>query len=246
MMPSSEILKSMNDNQWKYTMQNLANRKGGLSMQDQRILTYMKGSPEVLTQPERVHGSRLMREALKYITRMSRQQFGGYRPREVERFNNFLSGIYRCMAGPKKASQPAKMMSIHPQFSWREPDLGYETGELHRTADTLGLDKKKLMAAAKRSKPYKLDDATWEALENTESFHDVRPGHMKDAEKIARKYNRDIGSIQEAFSGGSSLPEVLILRRGGKAPYLIEGNTRLMAARALKHRPRVRFVDYSE
>ena len=122
-----------------------------------------------------------------------------------------------------------------PKTKWKKPDLKEEQGEVERTALDLGIENyEDIMAAGKKAKLEPLDDDTWSQLENTDSYD---TDTMKKADSRARKYNRDIASVLDGM--GKELPSPVVLFREGEPPYLVGGNTRLMASRALGHTPKV-------
>ena len=124
---------------------------------------------------------------------------------------------------------------------WHRPDVsrsGPEYGEITRTRRSLKLPAKELHAAVKKAKLGPLSDKHWEKLSNTESWK----ANKADAHYIAKKYKRDIGRIFRGFKQGTKTPAPIVLHRKGKNPYLIGGNTRLLAASAAKIRPKVLHV----
>lgn len=123
---------------------------------------------------------------------------------------------------------------------WHRPDTSSrgEGGELSRTRRTLGLPASKLHAAVKRARLGTLSDKHWSKLQNTDSW---KTGKTK-AHRLAKEYGRDIKPIMHGLKHGSKMPAPIVLHRKGEDPYLVAGNTRLMAARASKIRPKVLHV----
>lgn len=117
---------------------------------------------------------------------------------------------------------------------WKKPDLKEEAVEITRTAEHLGISEKNLLEAFHAAELEDLDEDTWSKLENTDSF-DTDTYAKVDAK--ARKYDRDIAWTLRRM--GDTLPASIVLFRKGKAPYLVGGNTRLMASRALGAKPKV-------
>ena len=117
---------------------------------------------------------------------------------------------------------------------WKKPDLKEEAVEITRTAEHLGISEKNLLKAFHAAELEDLDEDTWSKLENTDSF-DTDTYAKADAK--AREYDRDIARILRSM--GDTLPASIVLFRKGKAPYLVGGNTRLMASRALGAKPKV-------
>jgi len=123
-----------------------------------------------------------------------------------------------------------------PNTTWRKPDVMEEESEINRTAKTLKIDPKALMKSVKGSKLETLDDKTWKKLKNSDSWESDT---VDEANGRAYDYDRDIASVFEGM--GKELPAPIVLMHKG-TPYLIGGNTRLMASRALKVRPKVLMV----
>lgn len=130
-----------------------------------------------------------------------------------------------------KAKRDAK------KTTWKKPDIDEEIGEIRRTAKAFGMSAKALREAAKKAKIENLDDKTWSKLENTDSFDTDTVGK---AMALAKEYDRDIASVVKGIGG--DLPAPIVLMKKGEPPYLIGGNTRLMAARAVGARPKVLMV----
>jgi hypothetical protein len=94
------------------------------------------------------------------------------------------------------------------------------------------------MAALVSGKMVELTDEIWKRLPNTNSYKITK----KEAERHATKYGKDIGRIMHGMQYGAELPAPIVLRTA-TGPYLVAGNTRLMAARVMGLRPRVWLAD---
>lgn len=123
---------------------------------------------------------------------------------------------------------------------WHRPDTSSrgEGGELSRTRRALKLPAKDLHAAVKKARLGALSDKHWSKLQNTDSW---KTGKGK-AHRLAKEYGRDIKPIVHGIKHGSKMPAPIVLHRKGEDPYLVAGNTRLMAASASKIRPKVLHV----
>lgn len=130
----------------------------------------------------------------------------------------------------------AKAQKNAPNTTWRKPDVEEEASEIDRTAKELKLDPKALMKSVKGSKLETLDDKTWKKLQNSDSWESDT---VDEANGRAYDYDRDIASVFEGM--GKELPAPIVLMHKN-TPYLIGGNTRLMASRALGVRPKVLMV----
>lgn len=123
---------------------------------------------------------------------------------------------------------------------WHRPDVSRdgEGEELSRTRRSLRVPAKELHAAVKKAKLGVLSDKHWEKLQNTDSWQATKA----DTHRLAKKYGRDVKPIFRGIKKGDKMPAPIVLHRKGKAPYLVAGNTRLMAASATKIRPKVLHV----
>ena len=133
-----------------------------------------------------------------------------------------------------------QLRELMEEPQWHRPDVSKagEGEELSRTRRTLKLPSRELHAAVKKARLGSLSDKHWEKLQNTDSWE----ASKADAHRAAKKYGRDVGKIFHGIKHGAEIPAPIVLHRKGKAPYLVAGNTRLMAASASKIRPKVLHV----
>jgi hypothetical protein len=141
-----------------------------------------------------------------------------------------------------------QLRSLLEEPKWRRPDVsrsgdsdksGDAYGELRRTIGSLRIPAKDLHAAAKNAKLGALSDKHWSKISNSESWGTTTKAK---AQHYATAYRRDIKKIYHGFKHGEEIPAPIVLHRKGKPPYVVAGNTRLMAARAAKIRPKVLHV----
>jgi hypothetical protein len=124
---------------------------------------------------------------------------------------------------------------------WLRPNTergGDEYGEISRTRRQLRLKASDLQSAVKKARLGHLSDKHWSKLDNTESWK----ANKWDANHYAKKYKRDIKSVYKGYKQGAEMPAPVVLHRPGKQPYLVGGNTRLLAASAMGIRPKVLHV----
>lgn len=133
---------------------------------------------------------------------------------------------------PKQDIQAAKKRA--KDTKWSKPSLGHEEGEVTRTAETLKIPPKKLLKAFDDGKVETLSDKDWSRLENTDSYD---TDTFEKADALAKEYDRGIAKVVQGLGG--TLPAPIVLFRKGEPPYLVGGNTRLMAARAFGAKPQV-------
>jgi hypothetical protein len=132
------------------------------------------------------------------------------------------------------ADEIARGKSKAKDTTWSKPSLDAEEAEVQRTVKELGVPRDKLLQAAKQGTLQDLDDETWSQLENTDS-NDTDT--VEKATGKAKEYNRDIARVIRGLGG--NLPAPIVLMRKGEPPYLVGGNTRLMAAKAFGVKPKI-------
>lgn len=137
--------------------------------------------------------------------------------------------------------------------NWVLPNLQNEKGEIERIIKDFLLEEpseeniKRVLAIFETSPLVELSDEEWEALENTDSFHNVRQNHTEDAERITEEYNQELlpenkrnyKNILDGFIQGNEMEAPIIIKNKEGKLHLVSGNTRLMVARALGVRPKV-------
>jgi hypothetical protein len=126
---------------------------------------------------------------------------------------------------------------------WVKPRLPDELEEVRRTANALGYSLNKIFEAIESGKLISLDDDTWSTLENSDSWETLTE---RSARNLAQEYGKDFDRIKDGFVNSAEIPAPIILTVNGKNPYLVAGNTRLMASRALDQRPTVLLAEISE
>lgn len=122
---------------------------------------------------------------------------------------------------------------------WVAPTIEEERLELRRTARSLRLPVGKVLDAVREASLVELTDHVWARLDNSESYGVTTVDMLIE---VARTYNRDVERILAAFrrrKGLVCMAAPILLERHGYRPYLIAGNTRLCACRALRVTPQV-------
>lgn len=110
-----------------------------------------------------------------------------------------------------------------------------ELGEIKRTVKALDLDPRLVKDAVLAACLEVLRDKDWAELENTDSWGI----NLKDARRVAKQYGMNLKRILQGFRAGAVIPAPIVLFREDEKPYLIGGNTRLMAASAVGVRPKI-------
>jgi hypothetical protein len=150
----------------------------------------------------------------------------------------------------ERIQESREAREIVPQ--WIRPDLQNERGEIERVIrDFLSEDPNEktitnIIAILEGSPLIDLSDEEWSLVENTDSFHGVRAGHVEDAEQLTEGYNqelkaenkRDFNGLLNSFKQGRDIEAPTILKSKGIL-HLVSGNTRLKIARGLNSRPKV-------
>ncbi|MEI7709201.1 MAG: hypothetical protein WCI76_00635 [bacterium] len=153
----------------------------------------------------------------------------------------------------EKPSTENKIQEGKSGPGWIRPNIEEERGEVERVVrEFLGKEATKenvdqIIQLLESAPLIDLSDGDWEMLENTDSFHNIRPGHLEDAESITEKYNLDLAPVNKrnfqnlltGFQNGRNMKAPTILRNSAGKLHLVSGNTRLMISRALGVRPKI-------
>ncbi|OHA18904.1 MAG: hypothetical protein A2836_00755 [Candidatus Taylorbacteria bacterium RIFCSPHIGHO2_01_FULL_45_63] len=142
-------------------------------------------------------------------------------------------------------------------ISWIRPNPNKEKGEVERVVkEFLNLEPtdenvNRLIEIIQEAPVVELGEEEWEQLNNTDSFHNVRSGHLEDAEEITEEYNqklsqnnrRNFKKLLDSFTFGKEMEVPVIVKNKEGVTHLVSGNTRLMIARALGIKPKVIIVE---
>lgn len=130
--------------------------------------------------------------------------------------------------------------SLPTKQKWGMPEWDKEEEEIQRTSRELGLDIDEIHTALERGQLTPLPDQIWSRMVNTDSWETIHPSH---ARQIADERDRNIERIYDNFQDGKETPAPIVLLLPDGQPYLIGGNTRLMASRSTNRRPDVFLAD---
>lgn len=119
---------------------------------------------------------------------------------------------------------------------WAPPDIGEERDEIERSAQDLSVPLDDLIDAIGAAKLGPLSTSEWSSMRNTDSWE---TDDESKARALADEYERDIDRLFDALDSGKQLPAPIVIFPKGHDPYLVGGNTRLMAARARGLTPQV-------
>ena len=145
------------------------------------------------------------------------------------------------------------------EVTWIRPDLDRERGEIERVLkEFLGQEPneeniRNFEIAVNNTTKVELSDEQWESLENTDSFHNVRPGHLEDVtnildasnQELSPKNRRDLKKHLGRFIGNTPIEAPIIVKNKDGKLHLVSGNTRLMVCRLLGIRPKVIIAEFN-
>ena len=126
---------------------------------------------------------------------------------------------------------------------WFKPSWEEEQEEFERSIEDLNISDVSLEDLEDKFESgslVSLSDDIWRQMENTDSW-DIKS--IEDAEHYAEMYERDLGGLLKALRDKQPLPAPIVLMKPDGVPYLVAGNTRLMASRALNITPKVWMVN---
>lgn len=125
---------------------------------------------------------------------------------------------------------------------WRMPSWEEEVGEFMRVSQALDMPLPALRHLWEESHVRDLDQKTWARLRNADS-RGMATGDHEKAFAAARENGRDMTRVMDALLAGGVLPMPIVLLLDDGTPYLVAGNTRLMACRVEGRTPAVLLLD---
>ena len=127
-------------------------------------------------------------------------------------------------------------------IKWHKPSIESEIEAFEQAARVLSLDLETVLQKVARGWMEEMSDSVWSQLQNSDSW---KIESMEEAEKISNLRDKNLASIIGAIIDGKGVPAPIVLFLSDRTPYLVSGNTRLMAAKALGSVPEVFFADMS-
>jgi len=127
---------------------------------------------------------------------------------------------------------------------WHEPVMEEELGELERVSEALGISLDSLKEAFAKGRLGGLSHESWVRMQNSDS----RDEKWDDVSEIERHLadregqSRDVRPVVQAMESNESLPAPIVLQKDGTL-HLVAGNTRLLASRAMKRKPKVFVIE---
>lgn len=119
---------------------------------------------------------------------------------------------------------------------WVKPTFESEDGEFERTAEEKGLEVEVLRDLFEKAELEELSEDDWSRLENADSRDSTWT--LEEIQKHLKE-KRDFDKIVEGFKKGDEIPAPIVWFCEGKNPYLIAGNSRLLACRGLDVAPKI-------
>ena len=132
------------------------------------------------------------------------------------------------------------------QITWKEPDIPAERGEFKRHAPHFGLAAEELEGYVEdNGKLITMDKGTdlYNTLQNT---HMREVSSIEDLDRIGDENEKDFKGIKQGIEDGSLFNAPIVVKQGDKEPWLVAGNTRLVAAAAYGITPQVWYVKIDE
>jgi hypothetical protein len=134
---------------------------------------------------------------------------------------------------------------------YTEKEYKSETNEYFKNDNTKKVapnafeSKEEMIDIMKSSKPVKLSDVQFKSLMNSDVSEIIDAEYPSDVLiRLSDKYNRDWGSLVNAYSIGNPVPPPIVLRDEDGKLFLLAGNTRLMTAFALYKNIPVKIINY--
>jgi hypothetical protein len=132
--------------------------------------------------------------------------------------------------------------AINPKFIY--PDIQDEIQELRNVANEYDLKRSVLIASAKRGRLTRLHSSIWSKIENTDSWEFGMTQEDVRTKAAIRGKSADVTNrIISGMKSSQTFYAPIIFSYKGKY-YCVAGNTRLMAAMALKIMPMVYIFTY--
>jgi hypothetical protein len=119
---------------------------------------------------------------------------------------------------------------------WYKPPASQEHDELTRISREENIPMAVLVQAYHNAQLVDLDDQLWSSIEGTDSW---RIDDLPDAQQAAKKSGANLSPVVAGLQSNSRMPSPIVLKRADGSVRLVGGNARLMAAKAMKVRPKV-------
>ncbi len=164
--------------------------------------------------------------------------------RRVDRGTAERMILDRAIRQAPKVAIVAEILRQAQGPKWTAPDMSSEIKAVERAAAELGITPGALLGAMRGGKLFELGDSAWERLQGSKSWACHTLSGAREA--IGAEPDRDFDHIIAAFWAGARLGAPIVLMQPDGTPYLISGDSRLMAARAFGIRPRVFVVRWPD
>ena len=125
------------------------------------------------------------------------------------------------------------------QISWKPPDLSAEVGEFERHASRFELSAEELEEHVSKGQLIPMSKELYNTLQNTQ-MREVNS--VEDLDRIGAENKKDFEGIKKGIEAGSEFNAPIVVQKEGESPWLVAGNTRLVAAAAYGITPKVWYV----
>lgn len=134
--------------------------------------------------------------------------------------------------------------AVNPKFIF--PNINEELQELENLANEYDLSKKKLIKSARSGRLTRLHPTIWSKIKNTDSWSiGMTQEDVRKKASIRGKSSDTTNRIISGMKSSQTFYAPIIFSYEGEY-YCVAGNTRLMAAMALKHMPMVYIFTYKK
>ena len=126
------------------------------------------------------------------------------------------------------------------QVKWKEPDFAAERGEYQRHAPRFGLTAEELEGYIKTNgQLISMSEELYDTLQNTQ-MREVES--VEDLDRIGKENNKDFEGIKSGIERSAQFNAPIVVQKENEEPWLIAGNTRLVAAAAYGIPPQIWYV----
>ncbi len=127
--------------------------------------------------------------------------------------------------------------------TWVTPKFSSEIGEFERHYPKFGLKSADWLRSIveEEGELIELTPKIERSLQNTQ-MREVRPGNIEDLDRIGKENKKDFEGIKLGIESGAEFNAPIVVHQEGKPPWLVAGNTRLVASKAYNITPKIWYV----
>ena len=133
--------------------------------------------------------------------------------------------------------------SVARDVSWVIPKFSLEMGEFERHYPKLGLKSADWLRSIveEEGELIKLTPEIEQSLQNTE-MREIKLGDVESLDRIGKENKTDFEGIKQGMESGAKFYAPIVAHREDKPPWLVAGNTRLVASKAYGITPKIWYV----